>query len=511
MKKTLLLPLLALLLACGPTESNLSSESSESEITSSSSESRTPVEVELNDATYDFYCLNDFHGSIRELTEEHAVGMGKLFSELKRLKDADPEHTFILSSGDMFQGSLESNREYGMSVLSGMNEAGFDAMAVGNHEFDYGQSRLFDLAKAADFPFLGANIVKWENGQETSEPLSDLIGSSTIIERGGNRIGIIGAIGEGLTDDITSSAVSNCVFTDIEPIIKEEATRLREYEGCGLVILLLHDDERAVKYFDEDDPVENYVDGIFTGHTHSKNLSLLGGRVPVVQSYYNGHNISHFTLTVENGEIRCDEYEVMNTSYDWEVEPEIQAVIDEYLDDEFEAYASRVGGVLDNQMSRTEVANLGCKAIYEEYVDDYPDLAFAIENSQRASLYPGEVTYSDLYKASPFMNSICILNVTGSDVISGIAGNCSYTDKGLTMDDIVYDEYYTVAVIDYLALHQNSRKEYDYFRSLNDEGSVIATYETYPMDLSFDYMQNELGGVIRASDFQSGRNGFGSR
>ena len=265
MKKTLLLPLLALLLACGPTESNLSSESSESEFTSSSSESRTPVEVELNDATYDFYCLNDFHGSIRELSKEHAVGMGKLFSELKRLKDADPEHTFILSSGDMFQGSLESNHEYGMSVLSGMNAAGFDAMALGNHEFDYGQSRLFDLAKAADFPFLGANIVKWENGQETNEPLSDLIGSSTIIERGGNRIGIIGAIGEGLTDDITSSAVSNCVFTDIEPIIKEEATRLREYEGCGLVILLLHDDERAVKYFDEDDPVENYVDGIFSG------------------------------------------------------------------------------------------------------------------------------------------------------------------------------------------------------------------------------------------------------
>ena len=342
MKKTLLLPLLALLLACGPTESNLSSESSESEFTSSSSESRTPVEVELNDATYDFYCLNDFHGSIRELSEEHAVGMGKLFSELKRLKDADPEHTFILSSGDMFQGSLESNREYGMSVLSGMNAAGFDAMALGNHEFDYGQSRLFDLAEAAKFPFLGANIVKWENGQETSEPLSDLIGSSTIIERGGNRIGIIGAIGEGLTDDITSSAVSNCVFTDIEPIIKEEATRLREYEGCGLVILLLHDDERAVKYFDEDDPVENYVDGIFTGHTHSKNLSLLGGRVPVVQSYYNGHNISHFTLTVENGEIRCDEYEVMNASYDWEVEPEIEMV------------PSRLSGTTNSSPSRIE-------------------------------------------------------------------------------------------------------------------------------------------------------------
>ena len=62
--------------------------------------------------------------------------------------------------------------------------------------------------------------------------------------------------------------------------------------------------------------------------------------------------------------------------------------------------------------------------------------------------------------------------------------------------------------IDYLATHQSESKSYDYFPSLNGDGKIIASYATYPMDLSFDYIQNELGGVIDADDFASGQGGF---
>ena len=121
------------------------SESSVSEETSSSMESSS--EPLNKDGVYHFYCVNDFHGAVVEQMNGsyYEVGISKYFGELRKLKEKDPDHTILLSAGDMFQGSLESNSNYGMLVTEAMNEAGFEAMTIGNHEFDYGPNRLLDI------------------------------------------------------------------------------------------------------------------------------------------------------------------------------------------------------------------------------------------------------------------------------------------------------------------------------------------------------------------------------
>lgn len=489
------------LLSCGPRKTATSSTSQ----TDSSLSSKTPIDTMVADGVYDLYCLNDFHGSINFNDESYTeYGLGSIFSELKRRKDADPEHTFIFSAGDMFQGSLESNSNYGHLVLDAMNVAGFDAMAIGNHEFDYGQERLFELEEAADFPFLGANMYLFEDGETKERIFDSRVQPSTIIERGGNRIGIIGTIGSGLTNSITSSCVENVVFVDPEDIIIEEAKRLKNIEKCSMVILLCHQDSRYLKWYDG---LSDYVDAAFCGHTHSRNLDLIDGKLPAVQSYCNGQRISYIQLTVKNGLVSCSEYEIIEGDT-WETDPAIQEVIDEYLDADFQAMANEVLGTLDGEMSKGEVANLGCKAIYEKYVAQYPDLTFAIENSQRDELYPGELTYSALYKATPFMNKICILNVLGSEIKYVSSSNHAYSGAMLEADDLQLNEYYKVAVIDYVGLHQNTRKQYDNFNSLNGDGEIIATYETYPVDLTADYIKNDLHGVVNVRDYYSSAPGF---
>ena len=177
----LLFPLIGILaVSCAPKSLSSSVENStSSEESSSATTTQQPIVSE--DGVYDFYCVNDFHGSILERDDSYyESGIKKYFSKLKQLKEADPEHTFIFSAGDMFQGSLESNYYYGQVVVDAMNEAGFDAMAIGNHEFDYGQDRLFANIERADFPFLGGNILKWDGGQ-TDEPFDDRVKASTII------------------------------------------------------------------------------------------------------------------------------------------------------------------------------------------------------------------------------------------------------------------------------------------------------------------------------------------
>jgi 2',3'-cyclic-nucleotide 2'-phosphodiesterase (5'-nucleotidase family) len=110
---------------------------------------------------------------------------------------------------------------------------------------------------------------------------------------------------------------------------------------------------------------------------------------------------------------------------------------------------------LSGFLTKYTVANAGCKAIYEKYKKNHSDLALAMENSQRASLSSGTISYSSLYKATPFMNKIVIMKVLGQDITNEAAYNKTYTGDTTTYGTLNASTYYTVAVIDYLVYHQN--------------------------------------------------------
>ena len=106
------------------------------------------------------------------------------------------------------------------------------------------------------------------------------------------------------------------------------------------------------------------------------------------------------------------------------------------------------------------------------------------------------------------MNKICILNVLGSEIKYVANSNHAYSGAMLEVDDLQLNEYYQVAVIDYVGLHQNTSKEYDNFNSLNNDGEIIATYETYPVDITADYIKNDLNGIVNVRDYYSSAPGF---
>ena len=480
--------------------SDLSSEQSSDPSSQSSSSSKSTV-----DATYHFYCVNDFHGSVLErYGNYYESGIAKYFGKLKECKDADPEHTFILSAGDMYQGSLESNYNYGHLVTDAMNAVPFDAMTLGNHEFDYGQERLFSNIDRANFPVLGGNIVKWENGKATDKPWNEKVLSSTSIERGGNKIGIVGMIGAGQTTSITSQFVQDCDFIDpYEPATKE-SKKLKD-EGCDIVILLSHDSIKSTSWAQN----KTYFDGVFTAHTHTRELSLKNG-VPAIQSYCNGEAISHFDLKIEGGVVTCTKYENINCYDSWEEDEDIAAIRDEYCSPAFHAIADRVAGTVEGSLgAKREIPNLICKSMFEEYVDRYPDLALAMCNGQRATIR-GTITYSDLYKATPFTNHVIIAEVLGQDILDEAAYNNTYTGDVERFGTIDPEKTYQIACIDYIVTHQNENKVYDYFPCLNPDrgGRIIADYENYPFDIAFDYCVNQLGGIINANDFSNSAPGF---
>ena len=109
--------------------------------------------------------VNDYHGRMlpaidKQIDPKKEVGGAAYLADMiKEERAKNPGGTLLLAAGDMFQGSPESNLSHGTPVIEIMNELKFDAMVVGNHEFDWGMAVLTRLRKNAQFPFLAANIV----------------------------------------------------------------------------------------------------------------------------------------------------------------------------------------------------------------------------------------------------------------------------------------------------------------------------------------------------------------
>ncbi|MCQ2742657.1 MAG: bifunctional metallophosphatase/5'-nucleotidase [Bacilli bacterium] len=496
--------LAVILCSCGykaPTSSSRRPSSSSSTNTSS-------VSVEEGDEIFNVYSINDFHGSILERTIDGKFegGLLKIGGYLKAQKEADPEHTIILSSGDMWQGSLESNYNHGYLVTEAMNYIGFDAMTLGNHDFDYGQDWLLKNKELADFPFLAANINMWDKTMRRPTATRwDKTDDSVVLERGGKKIGVVGVIGYGQTTSITSPNVSDLYFSDPKMYAQNEAVRLRN-QGCDAVILSIHSSVSVVSGWGG---AKKYFDAVFGGHTHYEENSKTADGVPMLQAACNGEYISHFEIKFsKDNVVTVTDAENIEASSRWNRDKGINSIMNKYLDtEEFNTMSNRECGTLNGKLTKYTVANAGCKAIYEKYKNEFPDLALAMENSQRSSINAGKFTYSDLYKATPFMNNIVIAKLKGEDILQEAKMTYTYTGDIAKFGTLKSNEYYTIAVIDYLAYHQDYNKSYDYFPSFKEE-NVLAVKETYPVDLTYDYFKS-IGPNINSYDFSGADKGFG--
>lgn len=485
--------------------------SSETQTSSITRESNTASEPKK----YVFYNVNDFHGAIREGHDSYGhyeSGASKYFGELATRKKEDPEHTILLSSGDMWQGSLESNNSKGLFVTDIMSASGFDAMAVGNHEFDFGVENIETNANSASFPFLGGNIMNYENG-ETTSIRNSLFDISKVIEKDDIKIGIVGMIGEGQTTSITSKYVSSLSFIDPVPLALKESARLKEEEGTDINVLLVHCDESAIEIGFESckapgEHLSDYFDVVFCAHSHSYNNRVIDG-VPLLQAYCNGQAYSKATITIAQHEVTAREGAIEYAVSANRTDVDVEGVVSKYMTPELIELGASHAGTVTYPFNKRDVGALGCKAIFDEYAELYPNLACAMMNSQRDGL-SGEVSYSDIFKATPFANSIVIANIKGSDIIAEAKYNPTYTRDVEAFGTLDPNSFYTCAVIDYLFYHMNVNKEFDYFKGNRPGGGneVIKEYVTYPYELIFEHFKNAPQNTLNVVDYRGTENGF---
>lgn len=363
---------------------------------------------EQEEKTISFYTINDTHGAVMMDESNYQAGIERLSTYLYDESAANPDGNVILSSGDMWQGSADSNLTSGEIMVNWMNLIGYESMAIGNHEFDWGVDAILENSFKADFPFLGINIA------DTNNQRPDWAKPSVIIERFGAKIGIIGAIGNLESSIAVSSLGGYQLLDNYAELVYEEAERLKTDEDCDLVVVSIHNDDLFVT-----DEAAEYIDAVFGGHTHSFFGNVDSNGIPHVQCYSNGSNIWRVDFKEDaDGNWYFDEYSNMPLDSLLRLEPheETTQLIDYYgslIDD----IKNEVVGHNDEYLSRGALADLASESLYRYYKRENwgTNLVGAATNTgcARSELAAGVVKYGDLYQALPFDNDNVLVQIPG--------------------------------------------------------------------------------------------------
>ena len=482
MKRILILVLItsllsSVLIGCQPEDNTTGGCATSEEHTDTDNNGLCDICDESVVIVLDLFALNDLHGKFCDTSEQS--GVDEMTTYFKRAYAAN-DHVLLLSTGDMWQGSSESNLTKGQIVTEWMNELGVVSMTLGNHEYDWGEEYIEENATLAEFPFLAINIYDADTNER-----AEYCQPSVIVQRGGAKIGIIGAMGD-CYSSISPEQVEDVYFktgSELTALVKAEAQRLRN-EGADFIVYSIHDgydrsssgtgritDSQLSPYYDIS-LSDGYVDLVFEGHTHQRyNLRDSKG-VYHLQGGGDNRGICYAEAEINfaNGKSRVSTTEFITSSVYEKLDDD--AIVDELLDKYAEqiAVGARVLGYNNSWRSSSElcqlIADLYIKTGVEAFGKDYDIVLGGGYLSARSpyNLPAGQVTYSQLQMIFPFDNQIVLCSIKGSDLLSRFISESrdkyyiSYSEYGNSVkNSIDQNATYYVIVDSYSSLYADNR------------------------------------------------------
>lgn len=396
------------------------------------------------DYTVTILHTNDIHSRVESINKYDSTcrssdeAEGKCFGGMARIKTAmdqmrasmQGQNVLVLDAGDPFQGSLFYTTYKGAAEAEFMEDIGYDAMAVGNHEFDDGPQALADFIDAVSFPVISGNL------DLSAEPLlNDRVQDHLVLNVGGEKIGIISALATDTVD--TSSPGDNVVFQDEIDALTADVAAL-EGMGVNKIIALTHvglpkDLEIAAAVAG--------IDAIIGGHSHSNMgdaYPMMVDGTAVAQAYAYSKFIGNLTLTFDDAGNLTD---ASGTPLllDASIAPdadmaariaEMGAPIEEMKTRIVASAAAAIEG--DRSVCRVmecEMGNLVADAMLDRVADQGFEIAIQNGGGLRASISAGDVTMGDVLTVLPFQNTLATFQVTGATVVAALENGVSQMEE----------------------------------------------------------------------------------
>ncbi|RAI79447.1 hypothetical protein BFS35_011720 [Macrococcoides goetzii] len=368
---------------------------------------------------------NDMHGRL-DAEDGRVIGMAKV----KTIKDKE-QPTLMFDSGDAFQGLPLSNFSKGADMAKAMNAVGYDAMTVGNHEFDFGFETAMNYKKLLNFPILSSNVYK--DGKSVYAP-------STIIEKNGKKYGVIGVT---TPETATKTHPNNIIGVSFLDPVASVTAEMKKLQGkVDAFIILSHlgidtttkeawrGDNLATKIAGNKDFKNNAI-VILDGHSHSViENGELKNTVMLAQTGTALANIGTVTFDLQDKVVSNIKASMVKESDTKEVTQDaaVKAIVDTAKDNFGKATSEVVfhnpvqlqGERNDVRTRETNLGNAIADAMEAYSVNGFDTAGdFAVTNGGgiRASIEGNkDVTIGDIIKVLPFGNTITQINVKGSEV-----------------------------------------------------------------------------------------------
>ncbi|MEW6666967.1 MAG: 5'-nucleotidase C-terminal domain-containing protein [Thermodesulfobacteriota bacterium] len=383
---------------------------------------------------------NDTHGHPLKFNHDSVPGVGGLPARatlVREIRGAEP-NVLLLDAGDLNTGRAESNLFYAKPDIEGYNYIGYDAMALGNHEFDNPVSVLQDQMRLANFSFLSANVLT-RKGRYLARPYA-------IKSFPGFRVAVFGLTLRETPGIVNPEHVKDLRFLDEVEVAKTLVPRLRR--EADLVIALTH-----LGIYDHPDKGSRRlasrvagIDLIVDGHSHTYLDSPIlvtnpsGHSTPIVQAWKWGLVVGRLDLRMERGKIADFQYrnipvnlkraektkdgETVYRAVDREISEDkgLLALLQPY-ESEIESRFSEIIGYAqapfpskDLVRSETAIGNLVADSL--RWYGRAKDADFAVQNGGgiRSDIPEGPVAVKAIYDLLPFDNTAVLVELMGSDV-----------------------------------------------------------------------------------------------
>lgn len=381
---------------------------------------------------FTIYYLNDTHGSYARLDEFNEAGMAYISTYLKNKKSDNPDDTLILSGGDMFQGGYESNETRGQIMVDAMNEIGFDAMVLGNHEFDWGEEYIYQFATGLNCDIVSANTF-YSSGDKTTRP--SWVKPYTIVTKGNLRVGIIGGAEENMGSHVVGNIGNQFYFPSPISYVKYYSNELRIKHQCDIIVAGFHEggfegysgDPTKYVGLTQIDPTTNkkYVDCMFFAHDHLRKQGVYEG-VPYLEAGCNGINIGELTFNIDSIS-SYHQIKSYSTNIVW------AGTTCKTYDPAFNAIDNKYRSVVDKgsevvydftySYNSDDFTDVVCESMLW-YVNANPSefdnitVSMASHNAGgiRSDVSSGEMTLRLFVKMFPFDNKLCIQRCTKTNI-----------------------------------------------------------------------------------------------
>ena len=382
---------------------------------------------------------NDHHGNFWK--NRHGEGgfaaQKTLVDQIRKEVKSAGGHVLLLSAGDINTGIPESDLLDAEPDFKAMWAIGYDAMALGNHEFDNPPDVLMKQKQWAVFPFLSANTVK----KSTGKPLFD---DFKIWDFDGLKVAVIGLITADTPELVIATNVEKLEFKDPVEVAKSTVPKLRK--KAAVVIALAHMGFYENAQYGSSAPgvvtlarSVPGIDVIVGGHSHNKIAEpVVENGTLILQAADDGKYVGRLDLTFKNGVVSMQGNRLIPVNLKKKVkkggktervlieeeikeDPDMLALLTPFYEQGQSKLAKVIGSTPDvfvgeRKTVRSQETNLGNLIARTQRLKVGADVAIMNSGGIRTSIAKGDITYKDVLKVQPFSNSICLVTLTGKEL-----------------------------------------------------------------------------------------------